>query len=101
MPVVSIRVLTFDGCPHAGPAIEAARSAASEVDAAVEIVEVDLLNPDTPTELRRFPSPTILVDEIDASGVTTLASGTSCRASGSPTVEQIREAIRLAQIDAT
>ena len=96
MAPVLIRVLTFRGCPHAAAAMEAVRSAATEAGAAVEIVEVDLLGSDTPVDLRGLPSPTVLVGEIDASGVTTRTEGASCRASGSPTVGQIRDAIRVA-----
>ncbi|MEJ2538966.1 MAG: hypothetical protein P8188_03090 [Gemmatimonadota bacterium] len=94
MSPIVIRVLTFDGCPHAEAAKLAARSAAAEEAGSNEVVEIDLLAPTTPASLKHYPSPTVLVGSVDVSGDSDTVQGVSCRASGAPTIRRIRKAIR-------
>ena len=88
-----VHVLTFEGCPHAEAARKAASDAVSECDARVELVEVDLLDPELPADLQGYPSPTVLVDMRDVASGEGRAEGLSCRAAGAPSTEAIRVAI--------
>ncbi len=89
-----VRVLTFEGCPNARSAMDAARTAIQESNLPIELVEVDLLDPSTPVELSRYPSPTVLIGSVDAAGPTQALEGAGCRSSGAPSVQQIRRAIQ-------
>ena len=59
--LLTVHVLTFEGCPHAAAAWSAARAAASECEVPIEVVAVDLLDPTIRAEFKGYPSPTILV----------------------------------------
>lgn len=59
----------------------------------VELIEVDLLDPTTPSEFKVYPSPTVLVDGKDVSPSAGGVHGISCRASGAPSTEDIRAAM--------
>lgn len=89
-----VRVLTFEGCPHAEAAAAAARDAILEYGQGLDLVEVDLEDPKTPAEYKAYPSPTILVGSTDVSAGTGPVDGVGCRASGAPSVEEVRLAIR-------
>lgn len=91
-----IRVLTFEGCPHADAARTAAREAIERSGLDIELHEVELGTPQTPEEFSAYPSPTVLVGVSDASGRTEVLGGMGCRASGAPTVAQIHDAIASA-----
>lgn len=88
-----VHVLTFEGCPHAEAARRAAREAVSECDRPVELVEVDLLHPELPTDLQGYPSPTVLVNMSDVGSGDGRDEGLSCRAAGAPSTEAIRGAL--------
>ena len=67
MAELRIQFLAFEGCPLAG----AARNALDEAMTALELRAyeiVDLLDPETPRELRNWGSPTILVNGRDVTG---------------------------------
>ena len=74
---IRVQFLAFDGCPLA----EAARK---ELDAAVSEAglagyeEIDILDPETPENLRGWGSPTILVNGADVTG-NTKGEGVGCR----------------------
>lgn len=91
-----IRVLTFEGCPHADSAKAAVRAAIAMSGGEVDVREMDLLDPATPPEFRGYPSPTILVGMDEVSPRAGGMSGVGCRVSGAPSVEEILEAIRAA-----
>ncbi|MFG0253418.1 MAG: hypothetical protein ACF8NJ_11160 [Phycisphaerales bacterium JB038] len=91
-----VRVLTFEGCPHADSARAAARTAVEAFAGDVEVREVDLLDPAIPAALRGFPSPTILVGMDEVSPRAESVQGAACRTSGAPSVEEIRAAMRAA-----
>jgi mercuric ion transport protein len=65
--VPRIQLLVFEGCSHADAARRSLERALAQVDAA-GYEEIDLLAPDTPEDLRRWGSPTILVDGKDVAG---------------------------------
>lgn len=62
-----IQLLTFAGCPLAGAARDALSEALAELGLS-EFEEVDLLDLDTPEDLRGWGSPTILVAGRDVGG---------------------------------
>ncbi len=67
MNELSIQFLAFDGCPLA----EAARRSLEQALAEVRLgsyEEIDILDPDTPEDIRGWGSPTILVNGKDVSG---------------------------------
>jgi len=66
---VRVQLLYFNGCPHVGASRQVLRSALEAcglLDVAVE--ELDVEAPTTPTELRRWGSPTVLVNGVDIAG---------------------------------
>jgi hypothetical protein len=63
----TIQLLVFSGCPLANAARASLGQALAELQIA-GYVEVDLLDPATPAELRAWGSPTILVDGEDVTG---------------------------------
>ena len=93
MSLPKITLLTFEGCPNAAAARKATLTAIARAGRPVEFTELDLLASDTPVEYRRYPSPTVLVGECDVSGDGDDVQGSSCRASGAPSVAQIHLAL--------
>lgn len=95
---MKIELLTFADCPNAGAARDALARAlrAEAVDAAVE--EIDIGRDDAPTWSRAWGSPTILIDGEDVTGAANPSGEIGCRlyAGGAPSVDQIRERLRLA-----
>ena len=72
-----IQLLTFPGCPHAETARATLRALLATPGIAVEVEEVDTTAPDTPESLRRWGSPTVLIDGVDIEGEE--PTGPSCR----------------------
>ena len=70
MNSITIDFLSFEGCPLAPKVLEhlqhAIKRLSSELQ--VSINEVDLMDPATPESLRRWGSPTILLNDQDISG---------------------------------
>lgn len=91
-----VHVLTFEGCPNAAAALSAAREAASPYDKHVDLVEVDLLDPQLPEVFRGYPSPTVLVGMNEVMPGERSNGGTSCHAAGAPSTDAVRLAIRAA-----
>lgn len=63
-----IQLLTFPGCPNAHEARQALEQAITRSGLAARIEEVNTTSPRTPPALRRWSSPTILVDGRDVGG---------------------------------
>ena len=93
-----IKFLSFDGCPLAPEALNALESAVGQLRDAVqiEIEHIDLLDPDTADELKRWGSPTILLNELDITGAPP-GDANSCRIypgpDGVPATGEIIEAL--------
>ena len=64
---VRIQLLTFEGCPLAGAARVGLEAALADCGMK-EYEEIDILDPETPDELRGWGSPTILVNGADITG---------------------------------
>ena len=65
-----VQFLSFDGCPLAPEMLEVLKSALNQLrdTLQIEIEHIDLMNPDTAGELKRWGSPTILLNEQDITG---------------------------------
>ena len=64
---IKVQFLAFDGCPLAERARRALHRALAEC-AIEDYEEVDILHPSVPSELRKWGSPTILINGVDVSG---------------------------------
>ncbi len=97
--MTTVTLQYFDGCPHWQVADERLRTLADELD--VE-VEHELIDTAEAAEQRGFRgSPTILVNGIDVFRTGDEPAGLSCRRyetpdgpAGSPTLDQLRSALR-------
>ena len=100
---MKVQLLTFAGCPNAEAARETLRSALAAPEIAAPVEEVDTNAPETPESLRRWGSPTILIDGADVEGLET-PTGASCRLyrdeagrlRGTPSVDRLRLALERA-----
>lgn len=72
-----MQLLYFPGCPNADLARRQLRLALDRIEPPPEVTEIDVTSPGTPEHLRRWGSPTILVDGVDVAGG--VPSGSSCR----------------------
>ena len=94
MAKLSVELVHFSGCPHVDTARGRLRGALEQAGLATEWTEWDAESEATPARYRSCPSPTVLVDGRDVSGVAGPAGGISCSASGAPTTRQILTALR-------
>lgn len=96
---MKVQLLYAAGCPHVGAARTALRDAlaAAQLDAPIDELDVD--DPATPAALRRWGSPTILIDGVDVAGQGP-QDGSTCRLypGGAPSVAAIRD--RIAAVSA-
>jgi hypothetical protein len=96
-----VQLLYFPGCPNVSAAREALRQALMKVDPAPHLAELDVTAAHTPTHLRSWGSPTILVNGADVAGDD--AAGSCCRlypgsgTRGAPSPAMIEAALRRAQ----
>ena len=94
----TIQFLFFDGCPLAPRARTNLEQAVNSLpsDKSLSFEEVDLMSRHTPNELKRWGSPTILVNGCDITGA---APGDSCSCriyaseGGVPTAQEIASVI--------
>ena len=86
-----IDLVYFDGCPNVSQARINLEEAIKAIGKQLTWSEWDLAEDSTPTKLRRFGSPTVLVDGSDVTGENVGASAMSCRADGAPSVASIAE----------
>ena len=74
---MQVQLLSFPGCPHADGARRALRRALAAAGLPQGFEDVDVTAVGTPDALRRWGSPTILVDGRDIAG--DAPAGPSCR----------------------
>lgn len=90
----TIELVYFEGCPHAQPAREALESALATAGRAQSWTEWDLADPAVPERVKRYGSPTVLVDGADVTGEGPGVSAMACRADGAPEVDAILRALQ-------
>jgi len=93
--MTTIELVYFQGCPNADTARTNVRTALEALGRPTDITEWDQLAPDAPAHIKRYGSPTILVNGRDITGVGESA-GATCRADGAPSTDAIRAAIEAA-----
>ena len=91
MKTPRIELVYFDGCPNVSQARDNLKETLESSDQQLTWSELDLVSESTPTDYRRFGSPTVLVDGEDVTGESVGASAMSCRADGVPSVASIAE----------
>jgi len=79
-----VQLLVFEGCPLAAPARENLKKAIAMASCGIDnFEEIDILDPESPEELRSWGSPTILVNGKDITGHAK-GDSVSCRLYDSP-----------------
>ncbi len=91
-----VHLLYFKGCPNVEKARENLGKALSRARLPLnEWEEVDIENPETFKGWKGFPSPTVLVNEVNIENGGKYAEGTgSCRLGGAPPVETIFKGLK-------
>jgi mercuric ion transport protein len=80
---VSVQLLAFPGCPHAEGARASLRRVLVSVGLPPDFEEIDVSQEGCPETLRRWGSPTILVNGQDVAGAGS-ADGGTCRLYSTP-----------------
>lgn len=89
----TIELIHFEGCPNVEATRENLGKALGTLGWASEWKEWDLEDSDTPDRVRRYGSPTVLVNGLDVSGTEEGSVGLACRADGAPSVDVIVQAL--------
>jgi hypothetical protein len=98
MPERIVQFLSFEGCPRAPAALSALEAAIRSLPAELKfrLRRVDLMDPATPEDLKRWGSPTILLGGLDIAGGRPADAG-NCRIysgpGGVPDAREIAEAL--------
>lgn len=90
--MATIELVYFEGCPHAEAARSNVQAALEGLAVPVEVTEWDQLAPGAPDRIKRYGSPTVLVNGRDVAGVGE-GAGATCCAAGAPSVDTIRTAL--------
>ena len=94
----TVKFLSFEGCPLAPEMLEVLKSAINQLrdTLQINIEHIDLMDPRTPVEFRRWGSPTILLNERDITGAQP-GDANSCRIyrgpGGVPAEQEIVQAL--------
>ena len=97
-----VEVLTFEGCPHAEPALELVRRVVADAGVAATVRRVDVPDPEAAAAHRFLGSPTIRVNgrDIEPGAAERTEYTLSCRVyrtergvSGQPDERWLREAL--------
>ena len=94
MKAPRIELVYLEGCPNAAEARDNVRVAVEASGRALEWSEWDLMAESTPADLRRYGSPTVLIDGQDVTGADASAAALACRADGAPSVASIAARLR-------
>jgi hypothetical protein len=90
-----IELVYFNGCPNAAVARTHIQEAITAVlDEETRWTEWDLMADSTPADLKRFGSPTVLVNGQDVTGHQPGNDAMACRADGAPSAEMIAARLR-------
>lgn len=90
----TIELVYFEGCPHAQTAREVLETALATAGSGQNWTEWDLAEPGVPERVKRFGSPTVLVDGADVTGEGPGVSAMACRADGAPEVTAVIRALQ-------
>lgn len=87
-----IDLVYFEGCPHVASVRERLEDALASLALSVPWHEWDTGGAATPTNLRAYASPTVLVNGVDVEEKTP-TNGAGCAVGGGPSLEVLRAAI--------
>ncbi len=87
----TVELIVFEGCPNESLARANLRAALVSAGRELTWMQWDLLADWTPKHLRRYGSPTVLVDGRDVTGKDTGGAAMPCRGDGAPSVASILE----------
>ncbi len=86
-----VELIYFEGCPNVSLARDNLRTALVAAGREWTWTKWDLLADSTPEHLRRYGSPTVLVDGRDVTGGDAGGAARPCRVDGAPSVTAILE----------
>ena len=98
-----VEVLTFEGCPHAEPALELVRRVVADAGVAATVRRIEVLDPEAATAHRFIGSPTVRVGgrDIEPGADERVDYALSCRVyrtengpRGAPAERWLRNALR-------
>jgi hypothetical protein len=92
---MQIDLVYFEGCPHVVSARQRIADALGSLGLSAEWSEWDTGEAATPTNLRGYSSPTVLVNGVDVEHKAA-TSGASCAVGGGPSLEVLRAALTAA-----
>ncbi len=92
---MQIDLVYFEGCPHVVTARERIADALGSLGLSDEWSEWDTGDAATPTNLRGYSSPTVLVNGVDVEHKAA-TSGAGCAVGGGPSLEVLRAALTAA-----
>ena len=87
----TVELICYEGCPNLSLARANLRAALVAAGREVTWMHWDLLATWTPEHLRRYGSPTVLVDGRDVMGEDAGGAAMACRVDGAPSVAAILE----------
>jgi hypothetical protein len=90
---VTVELVYFGACPNVGSARQALGDVLRSMGLPPEWQEWDQGDPHTPTRVRGYGSPTVLIGGRDVRGGSPGSDGLACRADGPPSMEEIRRAL--------
>ncbi len=93
MTGLRIELIYFDGCPHADRAREHLRRALGAELPGTAWREWNRDDPAAPAWVKRYGSPTVLVNGVDVAGSEQDVAAAACRMNGAPSVDAIRAAL--------
>ena len=92
---MQIDLVYFEGCPHVASARQRIEGALASLGVSGRWREWDSGGVATPTELRAYSSPTVLVNGVDVEHKAP-TNGAGCTVGGGPSLEVLRIALRAA-----
>ncbi|MGH7583222.1 MAG: hypothetical protein ACREL5_08370 [Gemmatimonadales bacterium] len=88
-----LELIYFQDCPHVAEARANVHAALVAAGMRMPVHEWDRDDVAAPPHVRRYASPTVLVDGRDVSGDSAVSDAASCRAAGAPSAETILRAL--------
>lgn len=85
---MQVELVYFDGCPHAAAARERLRSALATQGHPAQWTEWETGDAATPERVRKYASPTVLVDGVDVERKAP-TSGAGCAVGGGPSLDAL------------
>ncbi len=90
---IKIDLLYFEGCPNVDKARNNIKEVLSKLRLPLKWNEIDINGKNISSDLKGFPSPSVLINGVDVkTGLTTLSGTSSCQITGAPSRDEILKA---------